>query len=138
MDLTNLIRKIIKEMINEDNVTSGGEAYMTKFAFGKNTNNRALKMAKKLGFKQLNEVSYRNFNKSVSEVSNGKKLSNAMRNINRRLNEINQMMDYSIRLSEEYGLTNENYSKTSLSELNKIKENISNLYKKYKHINNGH
>jgi hypothetical protein len=49
--LRELIRQAIAEILDEENATSGGEAYMTKFAFSKGGKNRATKTAEKLGFK---------------------------------------------------------------------------------------
>ena len=49
--LRELIRQAIAEILDEDNVTGGGEAYLTKFVFSKGGKNVATKTAEKLGFK---------------------------------------------------------------------------------------
>ena len=53
-NLRELIRQAIAEILEEDNVTGGGEAYMTKFAFSKGGKNIATKTAEKLGMKVVN------------------------------------------------------------------------------------
>lgn len=203
-ELQELIRQAIAEVIEEENVTSGGEAYSTPFAFSKGGKNKATKYAEKLGFKlvgkqpkhgktfdfikyeslidkiineklyvltpnafgklnpsaitqfgarevtkdniekaehteqqkvvddMLNEASYRSFNKSVSEVSPRRKMSNAIRSINKRLKEIDQLTDYTLRLREEHNLTNENQLTNSVKGLKSITEKMANIYRKIK------
>ena len=108
---------------------------MTKFAFSKGGKNIATKTAEKLGFKvvgnrpktgktyefvkyeeqdPINEVSYRSFNKTISEVTPERKISKAILGIKKRLREVNQIVDYSIRLRNENSLTTENYLTNSL------------------------
>ena len=92
--LRELIRQAIAKVLDEDNVTSGGEAYLTKFAFSKGGKNRATKTAEKLGMKVVNEVSYRSFNKTISEVTPERKISKAILGIKKRLREVNQIVDF--------------------------------------------
>ena len=152
-NLRELIRQAIAEVLDEENATSGGEAYMTKFAFSKGGKNRATKTAEKLGFKvvgnrpkvgktyefvkfegqdPINEVSYRSFTKTVSEVSPERKISKAILGIKKRLREINQIVDYSIRLREENSLTTENYLTNSVRGLEEITTRLTELDKKIK------
>ena len=151
--LRELIRQAIAKVLDEENVTSGGEAYMTKFAFSKGGKNRATKTAEKLGYKlvgnrpkvgktyefvkyegqdPINEVSYRSFTKTVSEISPERKISKAILGIKKRLREINQIVDYSIRLREENSLTTENYLTNSVRGLEEISEQLKELDKKIK------
>ena len=204
--LRELIRQAIAEVIEEENATSGGEAYMTKFAFSKGGDNRATKYAEKLGYKKvgnmpkhgktfdfikyeslindlikehlyilspnwagkvnpgaitidgsrevtkdnikksehqeqqevvdemLNEASFRSFNKSVSEVSPKRKMSNAIRSINKRLKEIDQLTEFTLRLREEHGLTNETQLLNSVKGLEDITRKLTNIYKKIKNL----
>jgi hypothetical protein len=155
MNIRELIRQAIAEVIEEENATSGGEAYMTKFAFSKGGKNRATKTAEKLGFKvvgnrpkvgktyefvkyegqdPINEVSYRSFNKTISEVSPERKISKAILGIKKRLREVNQIVDYSIRLREENSLTTENYLTNSVRGLEEISERLKELDKKIKNL----
>jgi hypothetical protein len=155
MNIRELIRQAIAEVIEEENATSGGEAYMTKFAFSKGGKNRATKTAEKLGFKvvgnrpkvgktyefvkyegqdPINEVSYRSFNKTISEVSPERKISKAILGIKKRLREVNQIVDYSIRLREENSLTTENYLANSIRGLEEISERLKELDKKIKNL----
>lgn len=138
-NLRELIRQVIDEVIEEENITSGGEAYMTKFAFSKGGKNRATKSAEKLGMKVvkesqdiLNEASYRSFNKSISEVSPKRKVSNAIRSINKRLNEIDQLTEFTLKIQQEHGLTNETQLTNSIKGLEAITKKLAGIYKKIK------
>ena len=154
-NLRELIRQAIAEILDEENATSGGEAYMTKFAFSKGGKNRATKTAEKLGFKvvgkvpksgktfdfvkyegqdPINEVSYRSFNKTISEVTPERKISKAILGIKKRLREVNQIVDYSIRLRNENSLTTENYLTNSIRGLEEISTRLTELDKKIKNL----
>jgi hypothetical protein len=204
--LRELIRQAIEQVLDEENATSGGEAYSTPFAFSKGGKNRATKYAEKLGFKlvgkqpksgktfdfvkyeslindlvnerlyiltpnafgkinpvaltqfgmeeateanikktsqkdeqeiigeTINEVSYRSFNKTISEVSPERKISKAILGIKKRLREVNQIVDYSIRLREENSLTTESYLTNSVRGLEEISERLKELDKKIKNL----
>jgi hypothetical protein len=154
-NLRELIRQAIAKVLDEENATSGGEAYMTKFAFSKGGKNRATKTAEKLGYKvvgkvpksgktfefvkyegqdPINEVSYRSFTKTVSEVSPERKISKAILGIKKRLREVNQIVDYSIRLRNENSLTTENYLTNSIRGLEEISTRLTELDKKIKNL----
>jgi hypothetical protein len=205
-NLRELIRQAIAEILDEENATSGGEAYLTKFAFSKGGDNRATKYAEKLGYKKvgkmpkhgktfdfvkyeslindvvkeqmvhahpnafgkvnpkaitvggyeeateknikksthkdeqevvdkmINEVSYRSFNKTISEVSPERKISKAILGIKKRLREVNQIVDYSIRLRNENSLTTENYLTNSIRGLEEISTRLTELDKKIKNL----
>jgi hypothetical protein len=204
--LRELIRQAIAEILDEENATSGGEAYSTPFAFSKGKGpNKATKYAEKLGFKLVgkqpksgktfdfvkyeslindlvnerlyiltpnafgkinpaaltqfgmeeateanikksshndeqeitgkdvvNEVSYRSFSKSISEMSPERKMSNAIRGINKRLKEIDQLTDYTLRLREENNLKTENQLANSIKGLEAMTERLAVLNTKIK------
>jgi len=154
-NLRELIRQAITKVLDEDNVTGGGEAYLTKFAFSKGGKNIATKTAEKLGYKvvgkvpksgktfdfvkyegqdPINEVSYRSFTKTVSEVTPERKISKAIVGIKKRLREIDQIVDYSIRLRNENSLTTENYLTNSIRGLEEISSRLTELDKKIKNL----
>jgi hypothetical protein len=133
-NLRELIRQAITKVLDEDNVTGGGEAYLTKFAFSKGGKNIATKTAEKLGMKVVNEVSYRSFNKTISEVTPERKISKAILGIKKRLREVNQIVDYSIRLRNENSLTTENYLTNSVRGLEEITTRLTELDKKIKNL----
>jgi hypothetical protein len=82
----------------------------------------------------LSEVSYRSFTKTVSEVSPERKISKAILGIKKRLREVNQIVDYSIRLRNENSLTTENYLTNSVRGLEEISERLKELDKKIKNL----
>lgn len=204
-NLRELIRQAIAEVLDEENATSGGEAYSTPFAFSKGKGpNKATKYAEKLGFEivgnrpkhgktfdfikyeslidkiineklyiltpnafgkvnpkvmtidgsqeatetnikksehkeqqqvvdeMINEASFRTFNKSVSEVSPKRKIDNAIRSINKRLKEIDQLAEFTLRLREQHNLTNETQLPNSSKGLEVMTERIAKIYKKIK------
>ena len=154
-NLRELIRQAIAEILDEENVTGGGEAYSTPFAFSKGGKNKATKYAEKLGMKvvgkvpksgktfefvkyegqdPINEVSYRSFNKTISEVTPERKISKAILGIKKRLREVNQIVDYSIRLRNENSLTTENYLTNSIRGLEEISARLTELDKKIKNL----
>jgi hypothetical protein len=154
-NLRELIRQAIAEILDEENVTGGGEAYSTPFAFSKGGKNKATKYAEKLGMKvvgkvpksgktfefvkyegqdPINEVSYRSFNKTISEVTPERKISKAILGIKKRLREVNQIVDYSIRLRNENSLTTENYLTNSIRGLEEISTRLTELDKKIKNL----
>jgi hypothetical protein len=205
-NLRELIRQAIAEILDEENATSGGEAYLTPFAFSKGGKNRATKTAEKVGMKlvgkvpksgktfdfvkyeslindlvnerlyiltpnafgtinpkaitldgsleateanikksthkdeqeiideMINEVSYRSFNKTISEVTPERKISKAILGIKKRLREVNQIVDYSIRLRNENSLTTENYLTNSIRGLEEISTRLTELDKKIKNL----
>ena len=57
-ELKEFLKSLVREIIEEDNVTSGGEAYSTPFAFSKKgqKTNVATKTAEKQGFNSLNKI----------------------------------------------------------------------------------
>ncbi len=204
INIRELVRQAIEQVIDEENATSGGEAYMTKFAFSKGGKNKATKYAEKLGYKvvgkapksgktfdfvkyeslindlvnerlyiltpnafgkinpkvmtidgseeatetnikksehkeqqqvvdeMLNEASFRTFNKSISEVSPKRKIDNAIRSINKRLKEIDQLAEFTLRLREQHNLTNETQLPNSSKGLEVMTERIAKIYKKIK------
>ncbi len=155
MNIRELIRQAIEEILDEENTTANVPGYLTPYAFSKGGKNQATKYAEKLGYKvvgnrpktgktyefikyeeqnSINEVSYRSFTKTVSEVSPERKISKAILGIKKRLREVNQIVDYSIRLREENSLTTENYLTNSVRGLEEISERLKELDKKIKNL----
>jgi hypothetical protein len=83
----------------------------------------------------LNEVSYRSFNKKISENTPKTKINKAIREIKRRIKEINKVVEFSSKLKLEMGNDHSGTwigTKTELRELNKSLQELSrklkNLY----------
>jgi tetrahydromethanopterin S-methyltransferase subunit G len=108
-ELTEFIREVI-DKLNEDNATSGGEAYNSKYFLSK---------------RKLNEISYRSFNNDISKVTPKTKMNKALNNINKRLKEINQIIDYTNRLNE-----GDNNINTNPSKMDNIKNQLREINKK--------
>ena len=59
-------------------------------------------------------------------------MDNAIREINKRLKEIDQLTEYTLRLREENNITTENQLTNSVKGLGIITERIAKIYKKIK------
>jgi hypothetical protein len=65
-------------------------------------------------------------------MSPERKMSNAIRGINKRLKEIDQLADYTLRLREENNLKTENQLANSIKGLEAMTERLAVLNKKIK------
>jgi hypothetical protein len=122
-ELHKIINDIVVEIftkMNEDNITSSGESYNTKFAFKKN--------------KSINEVSYRKFNKQITVISPRKKINRAINEVNKKLKEINQIIDYSNKVIKENEVNNETFWGNIDLKLNEISKEVVKTFQKIKKI----
>jgi hypothetical protein len=94
-----------------------GEAYATPFAFKKN---------KRLVKRKLNEVSYREFRKNT-EATPKQKIGNSMKEVAKKINEINKLIKYNKKLKEDMGMGSGKYWKSTKNALAKLSEKIKTL-----------
>lgn len=122
-ELRSLIRETIKEASQTGTGASfqagDGEGYATPFAFSK----RILKPKKK---GPLNEVSYREFRKNT-EATPKQKIGNSMREVARKINEINKLIKYNKKLKEDMGMGSGKYWKSTKNTLSRLSEKIKTL-----------
>ena len=144
-----------------------GENYATKFSFGKKGENRAVKFLKKMGWKIadlklpknsklfdykkvdemklndmidqgiLNEVSYGKFKKEVTYRTKSEQLHKAIREVKRKLAEIDRIVEYTSRMKQELseGEDGIRYWKATQKNVAQISEIVNHLNNKIKNLN---
>jgi hypothetical protein len=174
MNLKEYIKSLVREVIEEENVTGGGEAYSTPFAFapkGQKTN-VATKTAEKQGFKKapgmptsskvmdykemwkgkksamneslvnmikeelLNEVTYNKFKTEVKYRTKSEQLHKAIREVKRKLSEIDRIVEYTSRMKQELSEGEEGikYWKATQKNVGQISEMVNQLNNKIKNL----
>jgi hypothetical protein len=86
---------------------------------------------------QLNEISYRRFNENVSKVSPERKITRALSEVNKRVKEIEQVIEYSNRLKTENAIKRSNFWESKLEQLNELSRKLNQLSKNIKKLSNG-
>ncbi len=86
---------------------------------------------------QLNEISYRRFSESVSKVSPERKITRALSEVNKRVKEIEQVIEYSNRLKTENVIKRDNFWDSKLEQLNELSRRLNQLSKNIKKLSNG-
>jgi hypothetical protein len=139
MDLKELIKNLVRDVLGEESTTAGVPGYLTPNAFspkGQKTN-AATAQAMRSGFKKapglpknskildykelwkgkkssmnekleqiiknelLNEATYKQFKKEVKHRTKAEQLHKAMREVKRKINEIDRIVDYTQRMKQE-------------------------------------
>ena len=133
-------KKIEEEELEEENVTGGGEAYDTKYAFGKKTDDETteksgykkmkestfMKMAKLMN---LNEINYKDY-KNDDSLNSKQKVNQAVREVNSKLFKIERIINQNIKLKTEDGIDENKYWKSTRENLSKISEKMTRLSEK--------
>lgn len=146
------LKKIIKELIDEESTSAGVPGYLTPKAFSKNPDsksNRGTEEAEKFGYKKakethinfkeiwentykaLNEISYNEYKKAPG-MSSKQKLNVAIKECNRALYEIERYLRQNKKLREEEGLGLGEYWKSTAVKLVKMNERLKGLQKEIK------
>lgn len=159
-----LIGRNWNDDLNEDNVTGGGEAYLTPKAFSKKgqKGNMATKTAKKQGMVPVNaskwnkvnkismkeslqdmiktellkEVTYNKFRNEIKFRTKSETLHKAIKEVKRKLNEIDRIVEYTSRIKQELSeeLEGIKYWKNSLKTIEQIGEILNHLNVKIKDL----
>lgn len=130
-------KKIKEEELEEASTTGGGEAYDSKYGFGKNkpgteensgykkvkTESKFMKMAKQT---LLGEISYKEY-KANPESTSKQKVNRAVREINSRLFKIERIINQNIKLKTEDGVDANKYWKSTRANLQKISEKMTRI-----------
>jgi len=125
-----------EEEMKEASVTGGGEAYDSKYAFGKKKKkdievggykkvkeSKFMKLAKQT---LLGEISYKEY-KANPESSSKQKVNRAVREINSRLFKIERIINQNIKLKTEDGVDANKYWKSTRANLQKISEKMTRI-----------
>ena len=133
-------KKVEEEELEEENVTGGGEAYNTKYAFGKKVDDETseksgykkmkestfMKMAKLMN---LTEANYNDYKKDESATSK-QKVNRAIKEVNSKLFKIERIINQNIKLKTETGIDENKYWKSTRENLSKISEKMTTLSEK--------
>tara|TARA_R110002051_G_scaffold325807_1_gene431520 strand:+ start:4179 stop:4637 length:459 start_codon:yes stop_codon:yes gene_type:complete len=133
-------KKIEEEELEEENITGGGEAYDTKYAFGKKTDDetteksgykkmkesRFMKMAK---LTLMNEVNYNEYKKDETATSK-QKVNRAIKEVNSKLFRIERIINQNIKLKTETGVDSTKYWKSTRNNLSRISERMTSIAEK--------
>ena len=117
------------EEIEEQNVTAAVAGFNTPKAFAKKTNNET---AEQLGYKKVQEAmdkkylelieGYRDFKQG--DVKPSHTVKNTIKEIAKKLQEIETLVQYGSRLKKESGLASSEYGSSTSNALNKISERL--------------
>jgi len=140
MSLNKKLKELEKEL-EEANVTSGGEAYDTPFAFSKSKKEDEKNNGEVAGWKKvkaeskfmtlakealLSEVSYKEY-KNNSESTQKQKVNRSIKEINSRLYKIESIISQNIKLKTEAGIDSNKYWKSTRNNLHKISEKMQRI-----------
>ena len=174
MDIKEYIKSLVRELLDEESATGGGEAYMTPMAFAKKGQgpNAATKQAEKSGWKLapgmpknskvldykelwkgkksamneslsdiiknelLNEVTYSKFKNDVKFRTKNEQLHKAIREVKRKLQEIDRIVEYTSRMKQELSEGEEGvkYWKATQKNVAAISEMVNHLNNKIKNL----
>lgn len=134
MNLGETIKKI-----DEDNTTGSGEAFETPFAFSKKVKKpkdvsyskeveNEHKFFKKFEQK-IDEIAYKDFKKDDTK-NEKQKINNSIIEINKKLREVEQMINHASRLKTETGQNESVFWKGTAKSFVKIKERLNRLTNK--------
>ena len=138
----------ILDSITEMSTTAGVPGYQTPYAFGKQDDEDVeilgFKKVKKSNVNEskfmqlskqmhLNEISYHEYKKDPT-VSAKKKVNQSISEINKRIREIERVVNHNVRLKREMGVNSGQYWKSSQSNLSKINERLLRISKQLKEL----
>ena len=83
---------------------------------------------------QLNEISYRRFNESVSKVTPERKITRALSEVKKRIKEIEQVIEYSSRLKDENAVKKDTFWTSKVEQLNDLSERLHELSQNVKKL----
>lgn len=118
--LKELVKHVISEYLDEMSISTGARGYLGKKAFKP---------------KDLNEARYSTFKKEVKTRTPQQQLHEGVKAIQRRLDEINKLVEFTSRMKDELKESNEGimYLERTRKSLDKINEKIQEINNK---INN--
>ena len=123
--------KIFADRMNETNTTGtgasfnagSGEGYATPYAF------------KKKRKKDINEVSYRDFNRNT-ESSPRQKIARGIRQVNRMIKEIEKIVSHNFRLKTELDMNSGTFLKSTNKKIHELGARLKQLENKLREFSN--
>lgn len=118
------LQKRFPDPIQEDNVTSGGEAYEVPF-----TDDDEPDKVEEILQRIMVEINYNDYRNDNSK-SNRQKINTNIKNINSMLREVEQLINHAGRLKTESGADQSVFWKGTSTQFLKIKERLNRLSSK--------
>ena len=128
--LIEALEKRFPSKIEEDNVTSGGEAYEVPF----DENDEYCDKLDEMFDRVMTEINYSQFRKDDSK-SDRQKINTNIKNINSMLREVEQLINHASRLKTESGADQSVFWKATSGQFIKIKERLTRLSSKILEMN---
>ena len=121
-----------EEDLEEASTTGGVAGYQTPNAFSKKIYNKRKKKTKWASVSEAMDKKYESLIESYSKFSMGntsksspsKTVNETIRQVSKRLQEIETLINYTGRLKKESGMTRAEYGKSTFTALNKISERL--------------
>tara|TARA_R110000824_G_scaffold107472_2_gene253778 strand:+ start:1257 stop:1835 length:579 start_codon:yes stop_codon:yes gene_type:complete len=126
------IIKVVDEDLEEASTTGGVAGYQTPNAFSKKIYDKRKKKTKWASVSEAMDKKYESLIESYSKFSMGntsksspsKTVNETIRQVSKRLQEIETLINYTGRLKKESGMTRAEYGKSTFTALNKISERL--------------
>jgi hypothetical protein len=83
---------------------------------------------------QLNEISFRRFNESVSKVTPERKITRALSEVKKRIKEIEQVIEYSSRLKDENTIKKDTFWTSKVKQLDDLSKRLHELSQNVKQL----
>tara|TARA_R110002074_G_scaffold325119_1_gene495353 strand:+ start:1740 stop:2168 length:429 start_codon:yes stop_codon:yes gene_type:complete len=142
MSLSNKLDKLFEDSFNDDieeaNVTGGGEAYNTKYAFKAEEEEEDDVVEESL-FKSmskemyLTEANYPDYKKDES-LSQRQKVNKSIKEVNGKLFRIERIIDQNVKLKTESGIDESKYWESTKRNLLKIEGKMKRLAEKLRNF----
>lgn len=123
--IESLSRRFPDPPVQEDNVTSGAEAYEVPFT--DDDDNKVEEILERI--QMMTEINYNTFRKDDSK-SNRQKINTNIKHINTMLREVEQLITHAARLKTESGADHSVFWKGTSSQFLKIRERLNRLNSK--------
>jgi|TARA_R110002074_G_C12284687_1_gene643511 hypothetical protein len=116
--------------ITEENVTGGGEAYNTKYAFKAEEEDLDESIFKSMSKQMyLSEAKYRDYKQDES-LSQRQKVNKSIKEVNGKLFRIERIIDQNVKLKTESGIDESKYWESTKKNLMKIEGKMKRLAEK--------
>jgi hypothetical protein len=141
MSISNKLKEIIDEILAEDELeetstSANAGNYETPYAFGKDKNKEKENSENSTGYKIVKELynqNYKSFKNDESKNSK-QKVNGAIKEINRKLFEIERIIGRASKLKNEAGVSSDTYWKSTKPRMGKIAERLIKVSHKLREL----
>jgi hypothetical protein len=125
-DTTDITNDLTADEIEEISTTAATPGYQTPYAFSKRVKKQTYPGVAEMLDRKYEELieSYRNFATGDSQITPDKRVKMTIKDIAKKLQEIEQLVNYSTKLKTESGLSRQTYGPSIEKSLTKISERL--------------